>query len=162
VQAVADIQDRPPILVKVAPDLLPDALAAVIEACVDHQVQGLIVGNTTISRPSGLRSAYARELGGLSGRPLWPLSTAMLAHASLLAKGRLVLIGTGGIFSGTDVFTKIQAGASLVQIYTSFVYHGPALIPRLKSELLTAMRAAGLNCLTDAIGTRARELAEHI
>jgi dihydroorotate dehydrogenase len=160
--AVAEVGNRPPVLVKVAPDLPIDALEAVIETCVAHQVQGLIVGNTTISRPAGLLSECAQETGGLSGRPLWRLSTAMLAHASLLARKRLVLIGTGGIFSGADVLTKIQAGASLVQLYTSFAYHGPALIPRLKSELLTAMRSAGFSKVTDAIGTRAHELAEPI
>lgn len=161
-RAVSAVPDRPPVLVKVAPDLLPDALAAVVETCVAEGVQGLIVGNTTISRPRGLRSRLAGEAGGLSGRPLWPLSTAMLAHASLIARGRLVLIGTGGIFSGADVLTKLQAGASLVQLYTSFAYYGPALIPRLKAELLAALRDAGFASVQDAVGTRAQELAEHV
>ncbi|HQT79861.1 MAG TPA: dihydroorotate dehydrogenase (quinone), partial [Rhodopila sp.] len=102
------------------------------------------------------------EAGGLSGRPLWPLSTAMLAHASLIARGRLVLIGVGGIFSGADILTKIQAGASLVQLYTSFAFYGPGLIPRLKTELLTALRGAGFRRVQDAVGTRAQELAEHV
>jgi dihydroorotate dehydrogenase len=161
-QAITALKDRPPVLVKVAPDLPPDALAAVVETCVEQGVQGLIVGNTTISRPPGLRSRHAHESGGLSGRPLWPLSTAMLAHVSLIARGRLVLIGTGGIFTGSDVLTKIQAGATLVQLYTSFAYYGPALLPRLKAELLAALRDAGFARVQDAIGTRARELAEHL
>lgn len=161
-RAVAAVPDRPPILVKVAPDLLPDALAAIVETCIEEGVQGLIVGNTTISRPAGLRSRHAGEAGGLSGRPLWPLSTAMLAHASLIARGRLVLIGVGGIFSGADILTKIQAGASLVQLYTSFAFYGPGLIPRLKTELLTALRGAGFRRVQDAVGTRAQELAEHV
>jgi dihydroorotate dehydrogenase len=161
-KAVAGVANRPPILVKIAPDLSQDGLAAVVETCVQEGVHGLIVGNTTISRPAGLASRHARESGGLSGRPLQALSTAMLARASLLAKGRLVLIGVGGIFTGHDALTKIQAGASLVQLYTSFVYHGPALIPRLKMELLTAMRDAGFRSVQDAVGTRAGELAEQI
>jgi dihydroorotate dehydrogenase len=161
-KAVAGVANRPPILVKIAPDLSQDGLAAVVETCVQEGVHGLIVGNTTISRPAGLASRHARESGGLSGRPLQALSTAMLARASLLAKGRLVLIGVGGIFTGRDALTKIQAGASLVQLYTSFVYHGPALIPRLKMELLTAMRDAGFRSVQDAVGTRAGELAEQI
>lgn len=161
-RAVAAVPDRPPILVKVAPDLLPDALAAIVETCIEQGVQGLIVGNTTISRPAGLRSRHAGEAGGLSGRPLWPLSTAMLAHASLIARGRLVLIGVGGIFSGADILTKIQAGAALVQLYTSFAFYGPGLIPRLKTELLTALRGAGFRRVQDAVGTRAQELAEHV
>ena len=104
-------------------------------------VQGLIVGNTTISRPAGLKSPHAGEAGGLSGLPLQKLSTTVLARASLLARGRLVLIGAGGVFTGRDALTKIQAGASLVQLYSSFAFHGPALIPRLKMELLAALRA---------------------
>ena len=79
-----------------------------------------------------------------------------------MARGRLVLIGAGGIFTGADVLTKIQAGASLVQLYTSFAYHGPALIPRLKADLLTCLRDAGCASVQDAIGTRAKELAEHV
>jgi dihydroorotate dehydrogenase len=159
-KAVGTMANRPPILVKIAPDLSQDGLAAVVETCVEEGVQGLIVSNTTISRPAELLSAQARESGGLSGRPLLALSTAMLARASLLARGRLVLIGVGGVFTGRDVLTKIQAGASLVQLYTSFVYHGPALIPRLKADLLAALRDARIESVQDAVGTRARELAE--
>ncbi len=158
--AVAGVAGRPPILVKIAPDLSSDGLASVVETCVTQGVQGLIVGNTTLSRPAGLKSHHAAQAGGLSGLPLQPLATAMLARASLLARGRLVLIGTGGVFTGRDALTKIQAGASLVQLYTSFAYHGPALIPRIKAELLTALRDAGFAAVQDAIGTRARELAE--
>jgi dihydroorotate dehydrogenase len=159
-QAVGNVAARPPILVKVAPDLSPDGLEAVVETCVEQGVQGLIVSNTTITRPAGLKSPHAREAGGLSGLPLQPLANAMLARAFLLARGRLVLVGAGGIFTGRDVLAKIQAGASLVQLYTSLAYHGPALIPRLKAELLAALGDAGLANVQDAVGTRATELAE--
>ena len=158
--AVEAVPDRPPILVKIAPDLSPESLASVVETCVNAGVQGLIVGNTTVSRPAGLASAHAAEAGGLSGLPLRSLATAMLARAFLLARGRLVIIGSGGIFSGADVLTKIQAGASLVQLYTSFAYFGPVLIPRLKKELLAAMDNAGLTNVADAVGTCAQSLAE--
>ena len=161
-RAVAMIPDRPPILVKVAPDLSHDGLVSVVETCVQEGVQGLIVGNTTISRPTGLKSLHARETGGLSGLPLQTLSTTVLARAALLAGGRLILIGTGGVFTGRDALTKIQAGASLVQLYSSFALFGPALIPRLKTELLAALRDAGFATVQDAIGTRSRELAEQI
>jgi dihydroorotate dehydrogenase len=159
-RAVGSINPQPPILVKIAPDLSKDGLAAVVETCVEEGVQGLIVGNTTISRPPGLLSKHAREAGGLSGLPLQPLSTAMLARTFLLARGRLVLIGCGGVFTGRDALTKIQAGASLVQLYTSFAYHGPALLARLKAELLAALRDARFATVQEAIGTRAHELAE--
>ena len=159
--AVSEISERPPILVKIAPDLSPDGLADVVEACVTHGVQGLIVGNTTITRPDGLRSPHAGEAGGLSGAPLFALSNAVLARAFLLARGRLMLIGAGGVFSGADALTKIRAGASLVQLYTGFAYHGPALIPRLKAELTVALKAAGFARVQDAVGTAAQELVEH-
>jgi dihydroorotate dehydrogenase len=161
-QAVGTVAGRPPILVKIAPDLSRDGLASVVETCLEQGVQGLIVGNTTISRPAGLKSPHANQAGGLSGLPLQPLSTTMLARACVLARGRLLLIGAGGVFTGRDALTKIQAGASLVQLYTSFAFHGPALIPRLKAELLTALRDARFATVQDAIGTRARELAEQV
>jgi dihydroorotate dehydrogenase len=161
-QAVRSVADRPPILVKIAPDLSLDGLASVVETCVEEAVQGLIVSNTTISRPAGLRSHHAAEPGGLSGMPLQALSTAMLARAYLLARGRLVLIGAGGVFTGQDALTKIQAGASLVQLYTAFALHGPALIPRLKTELLTALRQERFETVHEAIGTRAQSLASSL
>jgi dihydroorotate dehydrogenase len=158
--AVARIANRPPILVKIAPDLARDGLAAVVETCVAHGIQGLIVGNTTITRPEGLRSTHANETGGLSGAPLFALSTSVLARAFLLARGRLTLIGTGGVFSGADALTKIRAGASLVQLYTGFAYQGPALIPRLKAELAAALKAAGFARIEDAVGTAAQDFSE--
>lgn len=161
-QAVGTVAGRPPILVKIAPDLSQAGLESVVETCVEQGVQGLIVGNTTLSRPAGLKSIYAEQAGGLSGQPLQSLSTAMLARASLLARGRLILVGAGGVFTGQDVLTKIQAGASLVQLYSSFAFHGPALIPRLKIELLAALRDARVATVQDAIGTRAQELAEQV
>jgi dihydroorotate dehydrogenase len=159
-QAVCSVRDRPPLLVKIAPDLTAEGLEAVVETCAEAGIAGLIVGNTTLSRPDGLKSPHARQAGGLSGRPLRSLSTAVLARASLLARGRLLLIGAGGIFTGRDVLAKIQAGASLVQLYSSFAFGGPALIPRLKRELLAAMDDAKLATLQEARGTRAQFLAE--
>jgi dihydroorotate dehydrogenase len=161
-QAVNAVEVRPPILVKIAPDLSQDGLAAVVETCVEQGIAGLIVGNTTISRPPGLKSRDAGQAGGLSGMPLQLLSTAMLARACQLARGRLVLIGVGGVFNGRDALTKIQAGASLVQLYSSFALCGAALIPRLKAELVTALRDAGFATVQDAVGTRAPELARDL
>ena len=159
---VMSLPDRPPVLVKVAPDLSVDGLASVVETCIGQAVSGLIVSNTTISRPRSLLSPLAAEAGGLSGAPLLALSTAMLAQAFRLAAGRLTLIGVGGVFTGEDVLQKMQAGAALVQLYTGFAYHGPALIPRLKSELLAALRREGFATIAEAIGTRAEALAAAI
>jgi dihydroorotate dehydrogenase len=152
---------RPPVLVKIAPDIGDEALAAIVETCVTEGVQGLIVSNTTTSRPADLRSPLAHEAGGLSGAPLFRLSTAVLARAYLLARGRLVLIGVGGVSNGEQALTKLRAGATLVQLYTSLVYAGPALIPRLKSELAAALRAAGFTSVADAVGKDARRLAQY-
>ncbi|MGD0433934.1 MAG: dihydroorotate dehydrogenase (quinone), partial [Acetobacteraceae bacterium] len=85
----------------------------------------------------------------------------VLARAFLLARGRLTLIGAGGVVSGAGALTKIRAGASLVQLYTGFAWHGPALIPRLKAELAAALKAAGFARVQDAVGTAAQELSEH-
>jgi dihydroorotate dehydrogenase len=154
------VPNRPPVLVKIAPDLTRDALAAVVETCVAEGVQGLIVSNTTTCREPALRSAAAREAGGLSGAPLFRRSTGALARAFLLANGRLALIGVGGVSTGQDALTKIRAGASLVQLYTAFAYAGPVLIPRLKRELAVALRAAGFGSIKDAVGSEADRLAE--
>jgi dihydroorotate dehydrogenase len=157
--AVASVPDRPPVLVKIAPDLDHATLAAIVETSASEGVQGLIVSNTTLTRPPSLRSSRAAEAGGLSGAPLFALSTRMLAQACLLARGRLVLIGTGGVATGEDALTKIRAGASLVQLYTALAYSGPALIPRIKRELLIALRRAGFATIQEAIGTDAANLA---
>ena len=112
----AHVPHRPPVLVKIAPDISDANLAGLVETCAEESVQGLIVANTTLARPPGLRSSYAGETGGLSGAPLFRLSTSVLARAFLLARGRLVFIGVGGISTGAEALTKIRAGASLVQL----------------------------------------------
>jgi dihydroorotate dehydrogenase len=161
-RAVAErVSKRPPVLVKIAPDIGDEALAALVETCVAEGAQGLIVSNTTVSRPPGLRSPSAQEAGGLSGAPLFALSTAVLARAFLFARGRLLLIGAGGVSTGEHALIKIRAGATLVQLYTGFVYAGPALIPRLKRELAEALRAEGFARVQDAVGKDAHRLAEY-
>ena len=152
-QAVTDtVPHHPPLLVKISPDLSAAGLEALVEACVDGRAQGLIVSNTTIARPAALRSPYAIEPGGLSGKPLMSPSTTMLHEAAKLAAGRLVLIGVGGVASGRDALEKLRAGASLVQLYTAFAYQGPALIPRLKRELLAALNEQKFATVADAVG----------
>jgi dihydroorotate dehydrogenase len=153
------VSGPPPILVKIAPDLSDDGLRGVVEICAANGVQGLIVSNTTVGRPPGLLSPAAQEAGGLSGAPLFPLATSILARAFLLARGRLTMIGAGGVSSGMDALTKIRAGASLVQLYTSFAYCGPALIPRIKIELADALRGAGFATVQQAVGSDAELLA---
>jgi dihydroorotate dehydrogenase len=148
------IETTLPVFVKIAPDLSDDGLAAVVGVSVAAKVAGLIISNTTLDRPAGLRGPHVDEAGGLSGRPLLAPSNAMLAKAYQLAAGRLMLIGVGGIFSAEDAFAKILAGASLVQVYTGFAYQGPAMIPELKTGLARLVRAHGFATISDAVGAK--------
>jgi dihydroorotate dehydrogenase len=150
---IALVPVRPPLLIKLAPDLSTDGLKAIVETSVSCGVEGLIISNTTISRPAGFGGLNALQVGGLSGAPLFDRSTEMLRLARRFAQGRLTLVGCGGIRTGADVLAKIRAGASLVQLYTEFAYAGPALIRRLKQELLDAMHEQGFERVADAVGT---------
>jgi dihydroorotate dehydrogenase len=149
----AQVPVRPPLLVKIAPDLSDAGLEAVVETVVTSAAAGLIIGNTTIARPPELAGLNARQAGGLSGAPLFARSTEMLARASRLAGRRLTLIGCGGVRTGNDVLAKLRAGACLVQLYTEFAYAGPALIPRLKDELLAALKREGFATVAEAVGS---------
>ncbi len=141
-----------PVFVKIAPDLPEDGLASVVEVCAARKVAGLIISNTTISRPESLQSAHKAEAGGLSGQPLFELSTKMLRQAYKLSAGRVMLIGVGGVFSPEDALAKILAGATLVQVYTAFAYEGPVLVARLKTGLAALLKARGFTTVADAIG----------
>jgi dihydroorotate dehydrogenase len=147
--------EGPPVLVKIAPDLSENALGPIIEACIAHGVAGLIVSNTTIARPDGLRSPHRTEAGGLSGAPLRDRATEMLRHCHAIAQGRLTLVGVGGIASGADALAKIRAGASLVQLYTAFAYAGPALVPAILRDLAALLRREGFSSVAAAVGTAA-------
>jgi dihydroorotate dehydrogenase len=156
-QAVrAGVPQRPPLLVKLAPDLSEAGLEAVVAASIEGGAEGLIVSNTTVARPPGLRSPRAGETGGLSGAPLLARSTEVLRQAARLAAGRLVLVGVGGVANGQDALMKIRAGAALVQVYTALVYAGPALVGRLRRQLLAALEAQGFASITDAVGADLR------
>ena len=115
----------------------------------------MVIANTTVARPPTLASAEAHEPGGLSGKPLFAPSTALLAEMYRLTGGKLPLIGVGGIASGADAYEKIRAGASLVQLYTALVYQGPGLVPRIKQELTTLLARDGFATLAAAVGSAA-------
>lgn len=119
---------RVPLVLKIAPDLDEQAMDDIAHSLLTHKVDGLIVGNTTLSRPGLEHSPEAREAGGLSGKPLMPLSTQVLKNMQSRLKGEIPLIGVGGILTAEDAAEKFDAGASLVQIYSGFIYRGPALI----------------------------------
>jgi dihydroorotate dehydrogenase len=148
-----------PLLVKIAPDLTLSQLDDAVGAARRHRVDGMIVGNTTVARPQGLRNtATAREPGGLSGRPLFALSTRMLAETYVRAEGAFPLIGTGGIDSGATALAKIRAGASLVQLYSGLVFGGLGLLGEVKAALTSALDQSRGGSLAELVGTDAAAL----
>jgi len=149
---------QPPILLKIAPDLGESELEEVAQACLSGPIAGVIISNTTTSRPS-LRSSNAGETGGLSGRPLFALATRQLARFYLLTGGRLPLIGVGGIEDAETAWMKIRAGASLLQLYSALVFKGPALIDEILTGLSTRLKEAGYGALEEAVGCEAEALA---
>jgi dihydroorotate dehydrogenase len=144
---------RPPLLLKLAPDLSGEERAIIAETAIAYAVDGLIVSNTTITRPPELRSRHHTQSGGLSGRPLFALSTSVLADFARLTQGRLTLIGVGGVASGADAYAKIRAGASLVQLYTALIYDGPGLVRRIKAELAALLARDGHASVAAAIAS---------
>lgn len=142
---------RPPLLVKIAPDMCDQQLREVCDVVRELNVDGIIIANTTVSR-QGLKSAHAIEPGGLSGRPLKQLSTELIRKAYAFTDGGVPIVGVGGIESGQDAYDKIRAGASLVQLYTALVYHGPRLVQRIKDELDALLERDGFECVADAVG----------
>jgi dihydroorotate dehydrogenase len=152
----AALPERPvPLLVKIAPDMAAEDLADIAAVAAARGLAGIIVSNTTIARPEGLRGAARGEAGGLSGRPLFARSTEVLRDLRRLTAGKTVLIGVGGVASGADAYAKIRAGASLVQLYTALVYEGPGLVGRIKRELAAALRRDGVASLSAAVGVDA-------
>jgi len=148
-----------PIIVKLAPDIPEHALGEVLSVLSALSVDGIAISNTTLSRP-GLRDSNARESGGLSGRPLFHRSTVMLARVYRATGGTIPLIGIGGIDSGGAALAKIEAGATLVQLYTGLIYEGPSLIGRIKATLADAARRHNVHAITDLAGQRADEWAQ--
>jgi dihydroorotate dehydrogenase len=143
---------RTPIFLKVAPDLSDGEVGDIVDAAVTYDLQGLIVGNTTLQRPPGLRDPRQAETGGLSGAPLMTLSTRILAELHKAASGRLALVGAGGVASGADAYLKIRAGAQAVQLYTGLIYEGPGLVARIRRDLATRLKADGFSSVAEAVG----------
>jgi len=142
-----------PVFLKIAPDLEDTEIADSVESAIAHGLDALIVSNTTIERPDTLRSPQAGETGGLSGAPLFGLSTSALRAAYAAAGGRLTLIGAGGIASGADAYAKIRAGATAIQFYSAMVYKGPGLADEIKRDLVARLKADGFTHISQAVGT---------
>ncbi|MEW6151564.1 MAG: dihydroorotate dehydrogenase (quinone), partial [Pseudomonadota bacterium] len=148
-----------PVLLKIAPDLSLAQLDDVVQVARSRRVDGMIVSNTTIARPSTLREqARAKEQGGLSGRPLFRLSTRMVAETYVRVEGAFPLIGVGGVDSGGAALTKIRAGASLIQLYSSLVYKGLGLVDEIKRDLTSTLLRTGRDSLSEIVGADAATL----
>jgi dihydroorotate dehydrogenase len=145
-----------PVLLKIAPDLSLAELDDAVQIARARRVDGMIVSNTTLARPSILREqARAREAGGLSGRPLFRLSTRMVAETYVRAEGAFPLIGVGGIDSGGAALTKIRAGASLIQLYSALIYKGLGLVEDIKNDLASTLLRTGRDKLSEIVGADA-------
>jgi dihydroorotate dehydrogenase len=151
--AIAFAGGRPRLLAKVSPDVDGARLEALVGVLLDGKIDGIIVSNTTSARPP-LHSQAGSERGGLSGRPLFASSTAMLEHVARFTQGRIPLIGVGGVASGADAYAKIRAGATAVQLYTSLIYAGTALVTRIKRDLAELLRRDGFASIAAATGAR--------
>jgi dihydroorotate dehydrogenase len=144
-----------PILVKVAPDLSFDALDEILELTGPRQLAGVVATNTTVARPATSDAELNRlysETGGLSGKPLRERSTEVIRHLHRQTRGKLPIIGVGGIFTAADAWEKIAAGASLIQIYTGLVYEGPAITRDIVAGLQERMKERGIARLEQAVG----------
>lgn len=143
---------RPPMVVKLAPDIGDADLPLIVERLLHHRVDGISVSNTTIARDAVANDPLATEAGGLSGAPLFDRATRMLARIYRQTGGDVPLIGIGGIDSGARAVEKIAAGASLIQVYTGLTYAGPSLIDDIKSALIAALDDGNLESVADLTG----------
>jgi dihydroorotate dehydrogenase len=144
-----------PVLLKIAPDLSLSDLDDVVGIARTRRVDGMIVGNTTVSRPAGLRDGQSQQAGGLSGRPLLQLADRMLAETYVRVEGVFPLVGAGGIDSGASALGKIRAGASLIQVYSGLVFRGLGLVGEIKAAMLAALERDGSRSIADYVGADA-------
>ncbi|MHB8603972.1 MAG: quinone-dependent dihydroorotate dehydrogenase [Thermoplasmatota archaeon] len=150
-----------PLLVKIAPDLEDKEIDDLAASLAEWKVDGIVATNTTVAREGlgigggGLRSARAAEAGGLSGSPLAARSTAVVARVYRATAGRIPIVGVGGIFTAADALAKIKAGASLVELYTGFIYGGPSTPSGISEHLAERLEAEGFAHLADAVGADA-------
>ena len=119
---------------------------------LEYGVDGMVISNTTVSRPATLMSEFKNEKGGLSGEPLREKSTETIREMYKLTQGKVPIIGVGGIASGKDAYEKIKAGASVVEVYSALVYQGMGLVPRIKKELVELLQKDGYKNVSEAVG----------
>lgn len=153
------LMQRRPIFLKLAPDISSEGIIDIATVVMKDKcrVDGLIIANTTLDRNDLQNASNANEAGGLSGPPLRSKSTQLIAKLYHLTNGRIPIIGVGGISSGIDAFEKLEAGATYLQLYTSFIYHGPPRISRIKQELCQILKARGFKSVNEAVGSNYRK-----
>lgn len=155
-QTIAAVSNTPPpILVKLAPDLTQEQQEELSDTAINAKIDGLILTNTTLERPDHLPAKFKNEMGGLSGRPLTHKSTEVIKNFYKLTNGQIPIIGIGGISSGQDAYDKICAGASLVQLYSALVFHGPDLVTDILNDLSAYLKRDGYKNISEAVGSAA-------
>ncbi|PAA90406.1 hypothetical protein BOX15_Mlig021059g1, partial [Macrostomum lignano] len=149
---------RPPVLLKISPDCSDQELADICAVAESVGADGLIISNTTVSRPSSLSASsdLTGQAGGLSGQPLAVLANRAISSAYRLTGGRMPIIGVGGLCSGADALEKLESGACLLQLYTALVYEGPPVVNRINRELEALLKAKGYRSVADAVGAKHR------
>ena len=158
VEARDSLAKRVPIFLKIAPDLEPDEIADIAEVCLETGIDAIVATNTTLARDC-LYSKHAVQKGGLSGVPLLNRSNRILAQLYVRTDGRIPLIGVGGVASAEDVYQKVKCGASLIQLYTSMVYHGVSLGPKIVTGVNKLLERDGVESILDLSGVEARHVA---
>lgn len=153
--AILKHRKRVPIFLKIAPDIDNGECENIAESVILHGIDGLIVSNTTISRPALLSRQNSSEEGGLSGAPLFDISTKVLTEMYKLTFRKIPIIGVGGISSPQDAYDKICAGASLVQLYSALIYQGFGLVRRINDELPNFLERDGFKNISEAVGSKA-------
>ena len=153
---------KPPVLIKIAPDLTDDEIEDISNVVKETKIDGMIISNTTISRPESLKSKHAKEGGGLSGEPVKELSTQVIRKMYRKTGGQIPIIGVGGIGSGADAYEKIKAGASLVQVYSMMVYEGPFVPMKIKRDLVSLLRKDGYKSIAEAIGADHKSIQQNV
>ena len=144
-----------PLVVKISPDIKDNEISGIIELILKHKIEGIIVSNTTDSNREKLSDIQKNEKGGLSGQPLKDLSTNLIKKFYRETKGKIQIIGVGGVDSGHAAFEKICAGADAVQLYTGMVYKGPGVVKEMKKELITILKKEKLKNISEAVGINA-------
>ena len=138
-----------------SPDIKDNEISKIVELVSSHKIQGIIVSNTTDSNRDNLSDAKRHETGGLSGQPLKDISTNLIKKFYKETKGKIKLIGVGGVDSGDSAFEKISAGADVVQLYTGMVYKGPGIVKEIKKDLISILKKENLKNIREAVGINA-------